>query len=84
MKILSNAVWEVLSAQLAEKDRLIQRAHERIDRLVEAVSRKQNIPIIMPQAELPKFQPAVTLERSPGYFDTKPIPPIPPSGAKQS
>lgn len=82
MKLLSNAVWLLLKDELEAKRLDLRRAHERIDRLIEAVSHKQNIPIVMPQAELPRFQPAVVLEKGSGYFDMKPIPPIPPSGAK--
>lgn len=82
MKFLSNAVWDLLKAQLAEKDRQLARASERIDRLTEALAQKQHIPLIMPQAELSKFYPAPTLEKSSGWFDNKPIPKIAPSGAK--
>lgn len=84
MKILPNAVWEVLKAELASKDQQLRRAQERIDRLVEALSQKNHVPLIMPQAELPKFEPAATLEKSPGWFDNKPLPPIPPSGVNPS
>jgi len=84
MKILSNAVWEVLKEELARKDDELRKSHERIDRLVEALAVKQNIPLIMPQAELPRFKPAPveSLEKIPGWFDNKPIPKIAPSGAK--
>lgn len=78
MKILSNGVWEVFLAELHSKDELLRKAYERIDRLTEAIAHKQNIPIVMPQAELPKFVPAITLERSPGWFDNKR--PNPPAG----
>jgi hypothetical protein len=83
MKFLSNAVWDVLKQELARKDEDLRKAYERIDRLVEALAVKQNIPLIMPQAELPRFKPAPEpLEKIPGWFDNKPLPQIAPSGAK--
>lgn len=83
MKFLSNAVWQLLEQELLGKDEQLRKANERIDRLVEALASKQNIPLVMPQAELPRFQPAPEpLEKIPGWFDNKPIPKIAPSGAK--
>jgi hypothetical protein len=70
---LSNEVWELLKAELTSKDQQLRKAHERIDRLTESLAAKQHIPLIMPQAELPRFQPAVILEKGSGYFDMKPI-----------
>jgi hypothetical protein len=81
---ISKTIWQLLAAQLAEKDAQLRRDKERIDRLVEALAQKNHVPLIMPQAELPKFESAPTLEKSAGWFDNKPIPPIPPSGVKPS
>ena len=83
MKILSNAVWDLLQHELTQKSEDLRKANERIDRLVEALAAKQNIPLVMPQAELPRFKAAPEpLEKIPGWFDNKPIPKIAPSGAK--
>ncbi len=71
----------MIQEELRAKDHHLRRANERIDRLTEAMASKQHIPLIMPQAELPKFQAAPTLEKSSGWFDNKPIPAKPPSGA---
>jgi hypothetical protein len=81
---LSNKAWSVFTQQLLWKDEQLKKANERIDRLVEALAAKQNIPLIMPQAELPQFKPAPVLEKIPGHFDyfnPKPVAPTPPSGA---
>lgn len=83
MKILSNAVWEVLQSELEFLRAEAKRDKERLDRLVEALSRKQNLPVVMPQAELPRFEPAKVLEKSSGWFDNKPLPKVTsPTGAK--
>ena len=81
---ISRRVWDVLLAELASKDKHLQRSYERIDRLTEALSASKHIPLIMPQAELPKFERVKELEKIPGYFDTKPYPKPAPSGAKQT
>lgn len=80
MKFLSNDVWLLLQRELEAKDQLLRKAYERIDRLTEALAHKREIPLIMPQAELPRFQPAPVLEKSSGWFDNKPVPKIPPTG----
>lgn len=81
---ISRKVWELLLSEMASKETHLRMAYERIDRLTEALAQKQHIPLIMPQAELPKFEPIKELEKIPGYWDTKPFPKTAPSGAKQT
>ena len=81
---ISRKVWQLMLAEMASKEKHLQKAYERIDRLTEALSASKHIPLIMPQAELPKFEPAKVLEKSSGWFDNIPIPKTVPSGAKQT
>lgn len=76
MKFLSNASWELI-ADLIKYQRE-QLAHERacVDRLTEAVARKEQVPLVMPQAPqtpvYPRGNPQQVLEKGSGYFDTRP------------
>jgi hypothetical protein len=79
---VSRKVWELLLSEMQSKETHLRKAYERIDRLTEGIAAKQQFPLIMPQAELPKFAPVKELEKIPGYFDLKPK--TAPSGAKQT
>lgn len=82
MKVISNDVWKVLSEELAAKRAELAKANERIDRLTEALARKAEIPLYMPQAPISELQHA--LEKSSGWFDTQ-VRVIPPtSGGNKS
>jgi hypothetical protein len=80
---VSRKVWTLLIAEMDSKERHLRKAYERIDRLTEALSQRNHIPLIMPQAELPKFEAVKELEKIPGWFDNKPRPVNPPVGEKQ-
>ena len=72
--LAAEVLW--LRSQL-EKDR------ERIDRLTEALAKKSELNLVMPQAPLPNFSTGhVEREKSSGWFDTKP--PSPPARPKTS
>lgn len=77
--------WKRTSIALAKEvewlRRQLEKSQERIDRLTEAVARKEGTPIYMPQAELPKFVSNAP-EKSPGWWDQKPAQIIPPIGGK--
>jgi hypothetical protein len=64
---IPRTVWEHLKATM-------NGLQERNDRLTEALARENGAKaLVLPQPER-KFIPPQALERSPGYFDTKPIP----------
>jgi hypothetical protein len=77
MKFLSSEVWKVLVDELDAKREDLRKANERIDRLTEALARKSDVSLFMPQAPIPELRQHV-LEKSSGWFDNKPIPVIPP------
>ena len=52
---------------------------ERNDRLTESLAMKEGNRVVLPQPER-KFVAPQSLERIPGYFDTKPIPVVTTTG----
>lgn len=72
--LAAEVLW--LRTQL-EKDR------ERIDRLTEALAKKNDLNIVMPQAALPVYATGhIEKEKSSGWFDMKP--PVSPVSPKTS
>lgn len=73
-------IEKALAAEVEYLRHLLERAHERIDRLTEAVSHKSDIPLVMPQTpvNLPEFVGHQPLEKSAGWFDKHAIPALPP------
>jgi hypothetical protein len=82
LKFLSEAAWKVIEGTISAQREDLRMAHERIDRLTEALSKREQIPLIMPQTVHPIPQnalPSFGLENSPGWFDVRrPVPPTPP------
>ena len=81
MKILSNAAWKVISETLVWQREQLQKDREERNRLLEALGRKHDLPIVMPQADLATF-PSEVIE-STGWFDSKPVRPISTVGDKK-
>lgn len=75
--LAAEVLW--LRSQL-EKDR------ERIDRLTEALAKKNDLNIVMPQAPLPVYSTGhIEKEKSSGWFDTKPpVSPVSPRNSAQN
>jgi hypothetical protein len=70
-KLISKDAWRVIEETIAAQREDLRKSQERIDRLCEALSRKEGLSLVMPQAPMP-----TVLEKSPGWFDVKPIPVI--------
>ena len=70
MKLVSDAVWNAIQAELEAK-------REDVRRLTEALARKNDVPLYLPVQSTPE-QRQFAVESSSGWFDTKPIPVIPP------
>jgi len=88
MKLLSDAVWRTLADELEAKRFDLRKANERIDRLTEAVAKRNDLQIVMPQTQLPQVYaaPSKEIEKGSGWFDTRPaVPPVAPKsgGSKQ-
>jgi hypothetical protein len=79
-KIISNAVWQVLTQELDRKHLALEQAQARIDRLVEALGRRDRVPIFMPQTPTINSNPDIALEASEGWFDKVPFPALKPPG----
>lgn len=73
LKLIPNSVWKLLEAEMQAKREDLRKAHERIDRLTEALARKHEVSLAMPVAERPA--PMEIIPAS-GWFDNKPLPKI--------
>lgn len=67
MKLLSDAAFRLIEAEIAHLRASQLKDRERIDRLIEALGRKHEVNVSMPLAPRER----VPLEPSSGYFDLK-------------
>jgi hypothetical protein len=89
MKILSDSSWRLIEDLIKYQREQLAKERERVDRLTEAVARKEQVPLVMPQAPSVAVYPKGTqsLEKGSGYFDVRrPEPPKTPEvhGGKPS
>lgn len=82
MKLLSNSAWRVIEELIADQRMEAKRDRERIDRLTEALARKEQVPLMMPQATRVAVYPFGQAgsphipEPSSGWYDTVPPKPL--------
>jgi hypothetical protein len=84
-KLIPNSVWRVLQEDRERTNHALAQAWERIDRLTEALSHKNDVPLYMPLSAtreqlIERAQQGVVLEKSAGWYDTKPIPVVTKTG----
>ena len=73
---------ELLRETIKQQARQLRENQERIDRLVEAVARKDGgVSVQMPRVRLPEFDDKPAPEKGEGWFDRK-VNPLPPGGNK--
>lgn len=89
MKFVSNRAWQVIEDVIADQRAQLAHANARIDRLMEAVARKELVPLQMPAPPTNSLTGFVKRdipapEISPGWFDTRPstFGPVPPVAPK--
>lgn len=72
-------VEKALAREVEFLRRQLELDRARIDKLTEALASRNQIPLIMPQQDLPKFEaaPVRAIEPGSGYFDTKEFPAVP-------
>jgi len=84
VKLLSNSAWQVIEEVIADQRAQLAKDRERIDRLTEALARKEQVPLVMPQATCVAVYPfggtPQITERSSGWYDT--VPPKAPTEPK--
>jgi len=81
VRFISKAEEQFLRSTIEQKTRELREHQERIDRLVEALTRKEGHAVRMPSIHLPEFDDKKPAEKGSGWFDMK-ASPLPP-GAKQ-
>lgn len=85
LKLVSKDIWNLTLDTIRELRADVRKERERNDRLVEALARKNDVPLFMPAASTPE-QIKTVLEKSVGWFDKKPVPDLEvkkPGGTKQ-
>jgi hypothetical protein len=84
-KLIPNSVWRVLEEDRQRTNQALSQAWERIDRLTEALARKNEAQLYMPPSAtreqlLERAQQSANFEKSAGWYDTKPIPVVTKTG----
>lgn len=83
MRLITRSEEKLLRDRIEQQARDLREHQERIDRLVEAVARKDGgVSVRMPQIHLPQFDDKPPAEKGAGWFDQK-ANPLPPGGKPQ-
>jgi hypothetical protein len=82
VRFISKSEENLLRQRIEQQTRELRENQERIDRLVEAVARKDGgVSVQMPRLKLPEFDDKPPAEKGSGWFDQK-CNPLPPGGTK--